>query len=267
MSTTAPAKRRPARKSAATRTFDLGQLGEDEREPGAQPMQKLGAPAPPAPRRANGPAVAEYGGDLPDPTVEEDLERWEGWDGQFTAIAVAHPVIRDHNMVGANEPCVGWTDPETRVLHPCTLGPGGKPARTHQFHIRASFTDGRWRGPESDHIQDLIQAGFIPRTQGWLDREGRQALIDMQRGVHLPPGNPDAHPEFKAITATQARAQHRLALAGGPAEVIRKEHQEARSEVSDLVRAANILRGAMGQAPITEADLASQMAASRTQGL
>jgi hypothetical protein len=174
----------------------------------------------------------------------------EQWDERSTRITLARPIMRHHRIIGPGHKCLDccFADEgrgERQLRHraergrclTCEVPDAQCAARTHHFHVQASQSrDGsRWLGPEADHVLQLIAAGVVEGTRAKLDRDRRQTATEVGRNVHGelvtdPDGNvvmrpmPElAEPSTEDVTRTWERT-----LAGGPAEVRRRERQEAR---------------------------------------
>jgi hypothetical protein len=199
-----------------------------------------------------------------EPVLEEPLAPApDGWDGSYSALTVSRAGLdRDHKPVGPGQPCIGYTDPETGVNDPCTLGPDGAPSTRHHFHVAAQLLpDGKtWVGPEGQHVKDLILYGIIQGTAESLERTRRQFVVDLARGTHGTPDNPPGHPDLAERTFEQwlASALGRE-LAAGPKAMIAKEDGLRASDVRDLQRAAIAQTGAI-------AELVEELRAGRLAG-
>lgn len=163
------------------------------------------------------------------PESEDIPEIDDQWDGRSTKVVLAHPVVRDHQAIGPNSPCIDCGKPVKN---------GGKNLRdtSHQFHIRTSRDKtGAWVGPEAVHFQDLIALGQIANTQEERDRRQRQGLIDAVRGTYGSKERPEGFPEYKALTLDRLKMIWKHALSGGPQAVIAREHTERRESIAELV--------------------------------
>ncbi len=149
--------------------------------------------------------VDVVGGDSP------DIDSGVTWNRRKTQFTLAHPLIRDH--VGI---------------------PAGK---TVTFD--ASYHDGQWRGPDAATVVLMFQSGLFAGTGAAKERARRAAAVEYERGVGRDPQGPDGPgPEgLETLTSEQQLALLEDMLRGGPAEVKRKERQEARQASEEIVAA------------------------------
>jgi len=131
----------------------------------------------------------------------------DGWNGNHTRLAIAFPIIRNNVAV----------KPGTKVV------------------FEASFSGGRWRGPEAEHVMDLLMRGYLEGPSA-NERRRRQAVIDTERGAFSDPSDPQhvAVPGIQAPTWEQFEAMHASLLRGGPEAMAKREKREVASEVAEL---------------------------------
>jgi len=169
--------------------------------------EQASAPAPPAAEQPLDPASQQV--TVEDLAGDDDSLRLnpDGWNGNHTRLVIAFPIIRNNMAV----------KPGTKVV------------------FETSFADGKWRGPEAEHVRDLIERGYLegPSAQ---ERRRRQAVIDTERGAFADPSDP-AHVPVPGITEPtweQWQALHAQLLRGGPEAMSKREKREVASEVADL---------------------------------
>jgi hypothetical protein len=166
--------------------------------------------------------------ELPEDADGQDLEA--AWNGRLTRIRLAHPVMRDLQIVGPDDP------PYFQTCVDC-----GK--RGHAFHARANLDKklGRWIGPEAGHIEYLIGLGYVAGTVEAAQRENRQREIDDQRGVGKREKLEDgtlSEPRFlemRPLTTRRLRRQF-PELRGGPAYLKRIEGEQLRDELKGVTK-------------------------------
>jgi hypothetical protein len=208
--------------------------------------------------------LLDYEGDLTSAQDQEtdpaETDPWPEWNGRSSKIALAFPgVMRDFVITGPQEPCLDCAK-------------SGRRDRSHQFHVKASKTaDGRWVGPEGDHLMDLKANGLLLHTKEAADRAERQREVDDQRGVHpstrcrgcgkaltredaICPqcGLANGQPSLAAWTLGQHKRNWHPVLKGGPEGAREIETGQIRSEQREL--AAAVKTGlAEGLEPLAEA--------------
>lgn len=111
--------------------------------------------------------------DLTEEVQPEPIKQLEPvWNGRYTRIKLAHPVLRGN----AKHPAGRFLDSTTPCLD-CQQ-PG------HAFHVASSKgSDGKWRGPEADHIRLLEEGGWLRGTRQARERADRQRRRDELVGV------------------------------------------------------------------------------------
>jgi hypothetical protein len=102
---------------------------------------------------------------VPAPDINE-------YRGRKSKVALARPLYRNHQVLGPREQCLD-----------CLAA--GKPNRfDHQFHIAATKdANGRWIGPEADHLDVLRADGMLANTPEFARWQAEQARVDAIRGV------------------------------------------------------------------------------------
>lgn len=143
------------------------------------------------------------------------------WDGTETELPVAFPIMRDHRIVGPPN----GTIVVRAAQHPET---------------------GRWFGPEADHVEELFRGGMIAGTRQARQRLAETTAVEHARGVYTPqpPNYPEGRTDLQALDTAGVKRQWERVLGRGPADVIRRERQEAKSEATaaqDMAKAAEAL--------------------------
>jgi hypothetical protein len=150
----------------------------------------------------------------------EDERDWDGWDGTETTVTACRFFVRSQRPV--------------------------KPGQRVPF--RASQTDGEWRGPEAEHLQDLMSIGVIAEAaEAVQQRARRQAARDAEVGVY------DLHEEknsdgvvvsrytLASLTEEESLKRQmpiiRKMLQGGPEAVKRRDRAERTAATRELAEA------------------------------
>lgn len=147
-------------------------------------------------------------------SLVETGERPDQWDGKWTAFTVGRPgLLRDQRQVRTGE----------KVKFEASRGP-----------------DGIFRGPEAEHVVDIMVQGFFAGTKAFDQRERKQTVVDEERGIHYDPEWVDDEDHSKGRkggakglaqkTDDEIAAQFRQMLGGGHSDMIRRERQEARED-------------------------------------
>jgi len=138
------------------------------------------------------------------------------WSGRKTKIRLQFPVLRGN----VDSPAGRFIDSTTACID-CS-----EPTNQHQFHANASRVDGRWIGPEGDHIQTLQGGGWLAGTAEATERAQRQRRRDEQVG-------PEAS---LVLSATDLERLWKFELKGGRVDT-EIESSMRREEAEQLRRA------------------------------
>jgi hypothetical protein len=182
------------------------------------------------------------------------------WDGKPTTLQLGFPVFRGEgakfHVVGKDEGCIGWFDPDKDVYHKPCKDKSGNVRKDHQLHVRSMFIPappgttnsqgdritGWWVGPEGEHVQDLFTGGFILNSPQYNERVRQIHDIDATRGTYGTKDKPEGWPELVAMDAPMLRAMLRRARQPMDAvEGSRVENRAVTQEVAVLKAALKLL--------------------------
>jgi hypothetical protein len=147
------------------------------------------------------------------------------WNGKSTRLTLAYPLVRDFAVVAEGE----------------------------QITVKASLADphdrNSWRGPEADHVRDLVRLGHIAGSEQAEARRQETEGVAYSRGVGdvltddegKPVLGPDGKPrrkflELRPMTGKQMRDSRimRNGMYGDQAVMQNSEQREGRSGVKEL---------------------------------
>jgi hypothetical protein len=166
----------------------------------------------------------------------DDLVVWD--NARNEVLHAARPFMRDH-----------------RLLRP------GAP-----FTVRAAVVDGRWRGPEAEHVQDLMRLGLVQEaSEAVIARTRRQAARDEEIGAFDE--REEVDPKTGVVTKyrltsfaeksyEEMRAMLRPHMGSTVEELMQREHDERRAavrEMQELRETIALAREAIGLAVQTSA--------------
>ena len=172
------------------------------------------------------PPVAPLVVDLVDPGTINTGPKAADWNGTKTRVKLGHGMIRDGVFFGEGDDvdfAVAW-----------------------QAGVRRDEETGEmvagWAGPEAATFLRLYTSGYFLGTTAYAQRNAAQLNINAERGIDRANLPNDPRPRgLEALNSDEQRQRVEDMLRGGPAEMKRKEAQEARSasdEASDRMTAA-----------------------------
>jgi len=170
--------------------------------------------------------------DLDDLAEEIQTERTKPtephWSGRKTRIKLQFPILRGT----VDKPAGRFLDGSSDCMD-CGQGGG------HQFHASASRVDGRWIGPEGDHLRLLEEGGWLRGTRQSRDRADRQRRRDELVGPEASRVNSAADLEHLTKFEMKSGAinpEIESSMRREEAEQLRRAVQSGMADVAEVIR-------------------------------